>query len=155
LEVVGLNKCDALTDEMVAEKRAALEEASGAEVMVLSGAAGIGVDKVLYRLLKAVRDSKAENPDIAPAPATKTLAPERAAYKTGRELDDEDYGNVFYVFENEDGRPVGGGAVEDDEDDVDDEDLEENDFDGEDEDAEDADAQEKDAENGDGGGHER
>ena len=158
LEIIGLNKCDALTDEMIAEKKAALEEASGAEVMALSGAAGIGVDKVLYRLLKAVRDSKAENPDVTAAPATKTLAPERGAYKTGRDLDDEDYGNVFYVFENDDGRPVGGlpvraGAVEDDED-FDEEDLDEEDFDGEEEDAEE-DAEGEDAENSDGGGHER
>lgn len=136
LEIIGLNKCDALTDEMIAEKRAALEQASGAEVMVLSGAAGIGVDKVLYRLLKAVRDSKTESPDVTAAPATKTLAPERGAYKTGRDLeDDEDYGNVFYVFENDDGRPVRGpaaGAAQDlDGEDLDGEDLEEDDFDGE------------------------
>lgn len=154
LEIIGLNKCDALTDEMIAEKRAALEQASGAEVMVLSGAAGIGVDKVLYRLLKAVRDSKAENPDVALAPATKTLAPERAAYKTGRDLeDDEDYGNVFYVFENDDGRPVRGG-VEDEDEDLDDaefDDAEE----AEESDAEESDAEESDAEEKDGDGDER
>lgn len=154
LEIIGLNKCDALTDEMIAEKRAALEEASGAEVMVLSGAAGIGVDKVLYRLLKAVRDSKAENPDVAAAPATKTLAPERAAYRTGRDLeDDEDYGNVFYVFENDDGRPVRADADEDDEDDADfdDEDLEDEGLDGD----EMEDAEEREGEEKEGGGDER
>lgn len=164
LEIIGLNKCDALIDEVIAEKKAALEEASGAEVLVLSGAAGIGVDKVLYRLLKAVRDSKAENPDVAAAPATKTLAPERAAYKTGRDLeDDEDYGNVFYVFENDDGRPIRAHEDEDDADeddgDLDDEDLDDedgddlddDDLDGEEaEDSEDLQDDEKD-----GGGDER
>lgn len=138
LEIIGLNKCDALTEEMIAEKKAALEEASGAEVMVLSGAAGIGVDKVLYRLLTAVRQSKAENPDVAMVPATKTLAPERAAYKTGRDLeDDEDYDNVFYVFENEDGRPIREkpAAADDDDDERDEEALDDDeDFDEDDDD---------------------
>jgi GTPase len=137
LEIIGLNKCDALTEEMIAEKKAALEEASGAEVMVLSGAAGIGVDKVLYRLLTAIRESKAANPDVAFVPATKTLAPERAAYKTGREEDDdEDYGNVFYVFENDDGKPIskpaGKAAAQVEDDDGDEEDFDEEDFDEED-----------------------
>ena len=38
--IVGLNKVDALTDEEIAEKRAALENASGFPVMELSGATG-------------------------------------------------------------------------------------------------------------------
>lgn len=105
LEVVGLNKCDALLDEEIAEKKAALEEASGAEVMVLSGAAGIGVQAVLYRLLTVIREAKNQGPEVLHVPATKTLAPERPAYKsklaymdpeeraiyTGEDLDEEDW----------------------------------------------------------------
>lgn len=143
LEIVGLNKCDALTDEDIADKKKALEDASGAEVMVLSGAAGIGVDKVLYRLLKAIRESKAEAPVLL-APATKTRAPDRPAYKTGRdEDDDEDYGNVIYVYENADGQPLNAADVDDDEDE-DDEYGEEEGEEGEEEGGEDGDGEEDD-----------
>ncbi len=45
--IVGLNKVDALTDEEIKEKRAALEHASGFPVMELSGATGKGVQDVL------------------------------------------------------------------------------------------------------------
>jgi GTP-binding protein len=45
--IVGLNKIDALTDEEIAEKRAALEAVSGFPVMELSGATGKGVQEVL------------------------------------------------------------------------------------------------------------
>ncbi|BAI72966.1 GTP-binding protein [Azospirillum sp. B510] len=73
LEVIGLNKADALLDEEIEEKKAALEEASGAEVMVLSGATGQGVKQVLYRLLTVIKDSKAEEPDVIHAPATRSI----------------------------------------------------------------------------------
>ena len=52
--VVALNKIDTLDDELVAALSAELEEASGAEVIPLSAAAGTGVDWVLDRLLEAV-----------------------------------------------------------------------------------------------------
>ena len=45
--IVGLNKIDALTDEEIGEKRAALEAVSGFPVMELSGATGKGVPEVL------------------------------------------------------------------------------------------------------------
>jgi len=45
--IVGLNKIDALTDEEIASKRAALEAVSGFPVMELSGATGKGVQCVL------------------------------------------------------------------------------------------------------------
>ena len=95
LEVVGLNKCDALLDEEIAEKKAALEEASGSEVMVLSGAAGIGVQAVLYRLLTVIREAKSEGPDVLTVPATKTLAPERPAFKSKLAYMDPDERAVF------------------------------------------------------------
>ena len=52
--VVALNKIDTLDDELVAALSAELEEASGAEVIPLSGVGGTGVDWVLDRLLDAI-----------------------------------------------------------------------------------------------------
>ena len=85
LEVIGLNKADALLDEEIEEKKAALEEASGAEVMVLSGATGQGVQPVLYRLLTAIKQSKEEEPDVIHAPATRSIP----RPPVGQRMDDE------------------------------------------------------------------
>ncbi|NUB28370.1 GTPase ObgE [Azospirillum brasilense] len=85
LEIVGLNKADALLDEEIAEKKAALEAASGAEVMVLSGATGQGVQAVLYRLLTLIKQSKEEEPDVIQAPVTRSIP--RAP--VGQKMDDE------------------------------------------------------------------
>ncbi|MES2055069.1 MAG: GTPase ObgE [Pseudomonadota bacterium] len=52
--VVALNKIDTLDDELIAALSAELEEASGAEVIPISGAAGTGVDWVLDKLLEAI-----------------------------------------------------------------------------------------------------
>jgi GTPase len=52
--IVALNKCDALTDDVIAERKAALEEASGQDVMILSGVSGDGVRPVLHALLKEI-----------------------------------------------------------------------------------------------------
>lgn len=52
--VVALNKIDTLDDELIAALSAELEEASGAEVIPLSGASGTGVDWVLDKLLDAI-----------------------------------------------------------------------------------------------------
>ncbi|HYD67387.1 GTPase ObgE [Azospirillum sp.] len=90
-EIIGLNKADAILEEEIAEKKAALEEASGAEVMVLSGATRDGVQAVLYRLLQAIREAKEEEPGILQAPATKTLPPTQPAYKTNRDADWTEY----------------------------------------------------------------
>ena len=54
--VVALNKIDTLDDELIAALSAELEEASGAEVIPISGAAGTGVDWVLDKLLEAIGD---------------------------------------------------------------------------------------------------
>ena len=62
-----------MLDEEIEEKKAALEEASGAEVMVLSGATGQGVKQVLYRLLTVIKESKAEEPEVIHAPATRSI----------------------------------------------------------------------------------
>ncbi|MGH6614838.1 GTPase ObgE [Sphingomonas sp.] len=52
--VVALNKIDTLDDELIAALSAELEEASGAEVIPISGAAGTGLDWVLDRLLEVI-----------------------------------------------------------------------------------------------------
>ena len=52
--VVALNKIDTLDDELIAALSAELEEASGAEVIPISAAAGTGVDWVLDKLLEAI-----------------------------------------------------------------------------------------------------
>jgi GTPase len=52
--IVALNKIDMLDDELIAALSAELEEASGGEVIPLSGAAGTGIDWVLDKLLDAV-----------------------------------------------------------------------------------------------------
>jgi GTP-binding protein len=54
--VIALNKIDTLDDELIAALSAELEEASGAEVIPISGAAGTGVDWVLDKLLEAIGD---------------------------------------------------------------------------------------------------
>ncbi|RZF64471.1 GTPase ObgE [Sphingomonas populi] len=52
--VVALNKIDTLDDELIAALLAELEEASGEEVIAISGAAGTGTDWALDRLLEAI-----------------------------------------------------------------------------------------------------
>ena len=54
--IVALNKIDTLDDELIAALSGELEEASGAEVIPISGAAGTGVDWVLDKLLEAIGD---------------------------------------------------------------------------------------------------
>ena len=52
--VVALNKIDTLDDELIAALSAELEEASGLDVIPISGASGVGIDWSLDRLLEAV-----------------------------------------------------------------------------------------------------
>jgi GTP-binding protein len=62
--VVALNKIDTLDDELIAALSAELEQASGAEVIPISGASGTGVDWVLDQLLEAIGpESKAVSAD--------------------------------------------------------------------------------------------
>ena len=58
VELIGLNKCDALAPEEVAAKAAALAEAAGQPVMTLSGATRQGVEPVLYALLARIREGQ-------------------------------------------------------------------------------------------------
>jgi len=116
-EVIGLNKSDALLDEEIEEKKAALEEASGAEVMVLSGATGQGVKQVLYRLLTVIKDSKAEEPEVINAPATRSIP----RPPVGQKLPDD--GEM--QWDDETGEWVGGEDEDFGEDDLEEGELEE------------------------------
>lgn len=53
--LLALNKCDCLTEDEQDEKRQALEEASGQEVMVISGLATLGVNDVTAKIMEIVR----------------------------------------------------------------------------------------------------
>ncbi len=65
--IVGLNKTDALTDEEVTEKQAALKAAGAERVMVLSGATGKGVLEVLRAMKRDIDAVRAlENTEEAP-----------------------------------------------------------------------------------------
>ena len=71
IEIVGLNKIDALTDDSIAEKFAALQEAGANNVMKLSGATGRGMTEMLRALLVHVhnaRDAEAPAQTIAYQP---------------------------------------------------------------------------------------
>ena len=59
-ELIGLNKVDAMTPRQVAARRAALEKASGARVMVLSGVTGQGVVEVLRALQGMINTARRE-----------------------------------------------------------------------------------------------
>lgn len=59
-EIIALNKIDALSEEEIAEKVAALEEASGQKVMAISAAAKMNITPLLRDLLKVVKKSKRE-----------------------------------------------------------------------------------------------
>lgn len=53
-ELLALNKCDSLSDDEMAEKKAALQAHTGKSVYVISGVAGTGVPAVITDLFKAV-----------------------------------------------------------------------------------------------------
>lgn len=57
--ILALNKCDALTPDVIEERRKALEKASGAEVMCISGVSGTGVQDALYKLVNVIKQARA------------------------------------------------------------------------------------------------
>lgn len=59
-EIVVLNKVDALTDEEIEFKRTKLRRSAKKPVLVMSGAAGEGVQEVLYALLNIIKEGRAE-----------------------------------------------------------------------------------------------
>jgi GTP-binding protein len=68
-EIVALNKVDALTPEVIAERRAALKKASKRPVMLISGVTGDGIPALLRALLKVIDDAveaeRAAQPEAA------------------------------------------------------------------------------------------
>lgn len=68
-EIIGLNKCDALDEELIEAQKAELEAASGKPVIPLSGVTREGVTDVLRHLAKMVgraakvRKAELEGPD--------------------------------------------------------------------------------------------
>ena len=54
--ILALNKCDALDKKTISERRRALEKASGGEVYVISGVAGLGLQDVLRKLYAMIRE---------------------------------------------------------------------------------------------------
>lgn len=62
-EIVALNKCDALDPDSLAAARAALSEATGADVACISGVAGTGIPGLLRGLIAVIGASKAEARD--------------------------------------------------------------------------------------------
>jgi GTP-binding protein len=59
-EIVALNKCDALGEEEINDKKAALEKASGKKVFLLSGASKQGTTEILDALLKLIDEEMVE-----------------------------------------------------------------------------------------------
>ena len=57
-EILALNKCDALTEDEIAEKRDALAAESGGPVRLLSGVARMGVDEILAELMTYIEERR-------------------------------------------------------------------------------------------------
>jgi GTP-binding protein len=74
-EIVGLNKCDALDDDAVAERLEALSAVAKGPVFALSGVSGQGVDKVLHALLATIDASRAAEAKAAAAEAEEEAGP--------------------------------------------------------------------------------
>lgn len=76
-ELLVLNKIDALDDEAIAEKRSALEKASGDDVMAISGVSGKGVDALLYAIIGHIDDAtKQEKAALIAEPEDKGWHPD-------------------------------------------------------------------------------
>jgi len=59
-EVIALNKCDAMSDDDIADKKAALEKVSGENIFVISAATNVGIKPVLRELIAEVEKFRAE-----------------------------------------------------------------------------------------------
>jgi GTP-binding protein len=69
-QVLALNKIDALEPKDVAKLAKKLAKASGEEVMLLSGAAGTGIEAVLDRLVEAIGPAELAASEVAAQSAT-------------------------------------------------------------------------------------
>jgi GTP-binding protein len=70
-----LSKCDALTEDLIAEKSAALEAACGQKPLILSAASGLNVDRALRMIVRAIDKDKEEEANQVPAEGSGGLAP--------------------------------------------------------------------------------
>ncbi len=61
-EIIALNKCDALTEDEIKEKSAALKKASKRKIWNISGVTGDGVKPLLREMLKVIDKSREETP---------------------------------------------------------------------------------------------
>ncbi len=61
-EIIALNKCDALTPELIAEKKKQLEKASKKKVYTLSAISRDGVTTILDALLKQIHNNEDASP---------------------------------------------------------------------------------------------
>ncbi len=59
-EIVALNKIDALTPEEIETRKAALADASGVNVEVISGATGKGIQPILHKLMALAAAARGE-----------------------------------------------------------------------------------------------
>ncbi|MDE3060243.1 MAG: GTPase ObgE [Pseudomonadota bacterium] len=59
-ELVALNKCDALSEEDIRKKSAALKKASRRKVWAISGVTGQGVKEVLREMMKVIEEKRKE-----------------------------------------------------------------------------------------------
>ena len=66
-ELVCLNKCDALTDDLINERREALTNAAHSSVHVISGMAGLGVAELLADLVQTMDDEDTSGEPVADA----------------------------------------------------------------------------------------
>jgi len=67
-EIIALNKSDALTSRQISARKRALEKASGAQVLVMSGVSRDGLPEMLRHLQDIVNDVRAERAVQTDAP---------------------------------------------------------------------------------------
>jgi len=67
-EIVALSKCDALTEELIAERAASLEAACGQKPLILSSASGLNVDRASRMIVRAIDKDKEDAANQVPAP---------------------------------------------------------------------------------------
>ncbi|WP_150525284.1 GTPase ObgE [Roseibium sediminis] len=66
-EIVALSKCDALTDDVITEKAAALEAACGQKPLILSSASRRNVDTALRMIVRAIDKDKEDAANQVPS----------------------------------------------------------------------------------------
>lgn len=75
-EIVALNKCDALTEDEIKEKSAALKKACKTKVWRMSGVSGEGVQDILREMMKSIAaDRASRNEDQFPTESRFNEAP--------------------------------------------------------------------------------